>query len=827
MADNSNYIGVAMGLDVTDLKAGISEANKQIQLANSKFKAASSGMEDWTKSADGLSAKIEQLDSVLQMQQAKLSGLKAEYAKVAEAQGENSDAAKKLQMQINNQQAAVNVTAREYKNYKATLEGVKSGEIDLEKVSLRAGKAIGKTAESIDETSRLIQLANSEFKAASSGMEDWTKSTDGLSAKIKQLDSVLNAQQSKLSSLKDEYEKVAKEQGENSDAARKLQIQINNQQAAVNDTSKEYKNYKKTLEDVENGTIDLEKVSLRAGKAVEDTGDAAEEAGDGFTVAKGAIAGFISNGLTALIGKAKDAISTVYGLADATREYRRTLATLDTAAEDVGVNTDYIRDKFADMMGVFNDEDSVTEGLNNLLTAGFDEKSLDQITEGLEGAALKWKDTLKFEGLSDSLQEWIGSNGENLTGNFAELLERMGYNLDDVKEKTKGMTDEQRRTYAVNLLASEGLAEVSQNYREQNKDMIEAQKTNVEYQNTLAKFGETTEPIVTTVKQGFIDLLKAVIALISGSDFESLKGKIESGFSTFINDILPKIVDGFKWIIDNKDTLIAGIAGIGAAMLTMNVANMIMGVVKAFKAFKKAQEGATIAQWLLNIAMNANPIGIIISLIAGLVTAFIILWNKSEAFRNFWKNLWSDIKGAFSKAWGKIKEGFSAIGDWFDDFKDAGKRIVEGIWEGITSGATWLKNKITGFAGDVASWFKDTFKINSPSKLIEDEVGQYVGQAVVPTSPRLLTKVKKNIAKFGHYVSDNMGKIKSGLTSGVVDNASQKSTVSDQKTYGSGSVVDARMTVNYNGKLSRKTLKRTENEHYIAVKTKLKAEGAI
>ena len=64
MPEEKNYIGVAMGLDVTDLKAGLSEANKQIQLANSEFKAASSGMEDWSKSTDGLTAKVKQLDSV-------------------------------------------------------------------------------------------------------------------------------------------------------------------------------------------------------------------------------------------------------------------------------------------------------------------------------------------------------------------------------------------------------------------------------------------------------------------------------------------------------------------------------------------------------------------------------------------------------------------------------------------------------------------------------------------------------------------------------------------------------------------------------------------
>ena len=103
MATTDNYIGVAMGLDVTDLKAGLSEANKQIALANSEFKKVASETEDWTKSLEGLEAKAKQLHTVLDLQKKKLAGLEAEYRKVAEEQGENSEQARKLKMQINQQ----------------------------------------------------------------------------------------------------------------------------------------------------------------------------------------------------------------------------------------------------------------------------------------------------------------------------------------------------------------------------------------------------------------------------------------------------------------------------------------------------------------------------------------------------------------------------------------------------------------------------------------------------------------------------------------------------------------------------------------------------
>ena len=738
----------------------------------------------------------------------------------------------------------------------------------------------------LSEANKQIQLANSEFKSASSGLEDWTKSTDGLNAKITQLSTVLDLQKRKLAGIQAEYDKTVASQGANSEAARKLKVQLNNQKAVVNTTERELNNYKDTLKQAKEGTLDLETATLRGGKAVAKLGNDAKKSGDGFTVAKGALAGFIANGLTALVGACKNAVSSILGVVDATKEYRKTLATLDTAANDVGVSTDFIRDKFTSLMGVLGDEASVTEGLNNLLIAGFDESSLDNITKSLEGASLKWKNTLKFEGLADSLQEWIGSSGENLSGNFAELLERMGYSLEEVKEKTAGMTDEQRRNYAMNLLNKEGLDKVSESYRKQNEDMIKSNEANVNWQNTLSKVADKIQPITTKIREGFTKILEKILELTNNVDFDALGEKISKAFDGFINKILPAIIKGLQWIIDNKNVIISGIVGIGTAF----VAWKVVGIVQAAT---KALQGMTIAQKLLNVAMNANPIGIIITLISALVSAFIYFWNTSEEFRNFWINLWNQIKevcapviefiksafilawenikavwdvvvsyfktlweniklifsvvksiltgdfeGAwegiknvfsnvkefFTGVWDKIKEVFSNVGEWF---KNVGKNIVTGIWEGIKGAYNWLKEKITGWAGNVAGWFKNVFKIHSPSKLMRDEVGKYVGQGVGVGIVDSLPDVKKNINKFTSFVSDNMGNIKSDLSDfNVSDTLSSRRNA--QSSQSSKVVTNNNgLTINYNGSLSRKQIRKTEDDYYRSIKLKLKAEGLV
>ena len=97
-----DQITTRFSVDVSELKAGIQEANRQIKLANSEFKKATAGMDSWSDSADGLTAKIEQLSKVEQAEIKKLDALKQQYEQVAAEQGENSIAAQNLMVRINN-----------------------------------------------------------------------------------------------------------------------------------------------------------------------------------------------------------------------------------------------------------------------------------------------------------------------------------------------------------------------------------------------------------------------------------------------------------------------------------------------------------------------------------------------------------------------------------------------------------------------------------------------------------------------------------------------------------------------------------------------------
>lgn len=558
---------------------------------------------------------------------------------------------------------------------------------------------ISELKKAMQDAKRSISVANSEFKAVSSTMDDWSKTTEGVSAKLNQLDSNLKSQKTILSSLEAQYEAVVAEQGEGSAAADRLRISINNQKAVVNKTEREISKYEQTLEDIAKAEAEGADSSEDMADALKDTADAAEEAGEGFTVFKGAVATFAGNVLTSLVSGLKDAVGSLMGLAEETREYRTELAKLETAAEEAGGSTDYIKEKWQDLGSVLGDEGAVTEGLNNLLAAGFTtQEQMDTITSHLEGAALKWKDTLKFEGLADGLQETLATSAA--VGSFGEMLERSGVNLETFNAGLANCTTEaDKQNYILSELSKLGLNDISSAYRKNNEDLISANKANSEYTDTLAEMGARIEPVTTTLKSGFTDLLNTLLAMVGEVDMEAFTAKIEEGFAVIKDVLLPAVKEGFQWILDNKDLLVAGLAAIAGGFVAFNVANMIMGVVTAFKAFKAANEGATVAQWLLNAAMNANPIVLVVSLIAAIVTALVTFIATNEDAQAKLKEVWQTIKDFVGKAIDSICKFFTetvpkALDSMLKFFSELPGKIWNFLVKVITKIIEWRINMI-------------------------------------------------------------------------------------------------------------------------------------
>lgn len=127
-----------------------------------------------------------------------------------------------------------------------------------------------------------------------------------------------------------------------------------------------------------------------------------------------------------------------------------------------------------------------------------------------------------------------------------------------------------------------------------------------------------------------------------------------------LSGLVDKVGEFIGFVKDNGPAIISLIAGIGAGMIAWNVASMINGVVTAISAYRKVNEGATIAQALFNAVLNANPLMLIITAVIAVVTAIAVFIATND-----------DARAKFMEIWNKVKEVagvvFEALATFFTE----------------------------------------------------------------------------------------------------------------------------------------------------------------
>jgi TP901 family phage tail tape measure protein len=161
------------------------------------------------------------------------------------------------------------------------------------------------------------------------------------------------------------------------------------------------------------------------------------------------------------------------------------------------------------------------------------------------------------------------------------------------------------------------------------------------------------------------DLFKAQsalegVAITIGAALEPVLRATVQGFVTFIGWLkeLP------RFLSDNRVEL----AALAAGIVLLNIAQIkaaasALSLAIAQKGQMIATRAATVAQWAMNAAMSANPIGIIIGLLAALAVAISQAYKRSETFRKVVDATWAGIKAAAGAIWDVVVPVFEGIRD--------------------------------------------------------------------------------------------------------------------------------------------------------------------
>ena len=242
-------------------------------------------------------------------------------------------------------------------------------------------------------------------------------------------------------------------------------------------------------------------------------------------------------------------------------------------------------------------------------------------------------------------------------------------------EKT---TSEQERADIVAQFLNSTYGESKKAYDETAKSVIDMNNAELDLKETQAAMGEAVAPVNAALTNLKDQALEAVLPLVQ---------KLADGFMNVYN-----------WLQKNPTAM----AIVTAVVIALAVA---FGVLATALAIQALINGVTKAFSLLNLTMLSNPIVLIIALIAGLVAAFIYLWNNCDAFRQFFIDAWESIKNAAQPVIDALVQFFTVTVPqawetfmaWLPGFID---RIVQWFSELPGRIWTWLQDII----GKIGAW---------------------------------------------------------------------------------------------------------------------------
>jgi len=764
-------------VDIADLKKGIQEACRQIKLANAEFKAAASGMDDWSKSADGISKKIEQLQTVLDAQKTILSNYEQQLELIKSQYGENSREADEMRIRIANQQAVINDTERSIRNYTTQLN-------NLQREQEASARAAAEQENAYDKLQKEMQ-----------------------------------DQQTELDRLKSEYASVVLEQGKESDEAKRLAGEIDTLSGELRDNQQALKAAEDAADDLDNTLEDMDP----------------EETAGGFTVLKGALADLVAQGISKCIEAVKDfgkaiievgksfdtEMSKVQAISGATAEE---METLRAKAKEMGESTKYTATEAGEAfeymaMAGWKTEQMISgiDGILNLATASGEDlgTTSDIVTDALTAFGLSASDAGRFADVLAAASSNANTNVSMMGASFkyvAPVAGSLGYSIEDtaialglmanagIKADMAGTSlrnlfqrmakptdeseaamqrlglalyDDTGRMYSLQEIMDqlrEGFVSINMPLEDYNAALDELDAALAEgsikqgeYEKSLEElnlqaFGaEGAEKARAAAMLGGARAMSGLLAIANASEedynkltdaiygsagaaqemadimMDNLEGdmtKFQSRLQGIQLELYEKMepalregakalgvfLDALQWLVDHGTevvTVLGSIAAGVAAYIAYTTALKVMelgwvGITAALKA-------SAAAQWLMNAAMAANPIGLVIAAITALVAAFVILWNKSEKFRQFWIDLWEALKELCGDAWEAIKEFF--VGAW-EALQKAWSGItsffsglwegIKDIWSGLTSFFVGLYEKIKAIFINAAKWVDET-----------------------------------------------------------------------------------------------------------------------
>lgn len=499
------------------------------------------------------------------------------------------------------------------------------------------------------------------------------------------------AQAAVVERLKEQVDKSTTANDQNERSMSRMRTQMNSAQADINKTSNEIK-------DLESQMGKSAASSGKLGESVEDAGEKARNAEGGFTVLKGAIANLAGNIITSAINGVQSLVGEAISSSDALKKFESTMSlagyddsTIAKAKDDMKTYADqtvYDLDTVANTTAQLaangiQDYTGLTQAAGNLnAVAGGNADTFESVAMVLTQTAGAGKLTTEnwnqladaIPGASGKLQEALQQNGA-YTGNFRDAMAKGQITADEFNQ----------------AIMSLGFTDAAQ-----------------QAATSTSTFEGAMGNMQAAVTDGLMQIYDAI-----GS--ENVTGFINS-ISDGVSKVIPPIKKGISWLKDNLPTIAPLLAGISAALGGIMVAQKVEALVTAFKSWKTATEGMTVAQKLLNAAQLSSPIGLVVGLVAGLIAAIVVLWNTNEGFRDAVMNVWNGIKDFIGDAVQAIGDFFSNLGNTISQLPQMFADWLNGVIDTVTDWVSYMASN-AALAGSQFVHNVETFIQSLPTNI--------------------------------------------------------------------------------------------------------------
>ena len=534
--------------------------------------------------------------------------------------------------------------------------------------------------------SKALSGVNKEIRTTQSQLKDVERllkldpgNTELLRQKYELLNDSIESTEEKLDSLREAEKQVQQqfERGEVSqDQYNGLQREIIATEQALGRLQNEAKDTESRINGIDEKPIEqVEDAAEDAGDALRDAGDDASHFGDMLK------AGAIVEGVSGLV----DSMSQ---LADETREYQRIMGSLEVSSERAGYSAEETADTYRQLYGVLGDDQTAATTTANLQALGFAQEDLKDLTNAAIGAWATYGDSIPIDGLAESINETIQAG--QVTGNFADVLNWAGTSEDDFNTKLENAADStERANIVMEELARQGLVDAGEAWQKNNESLVESNQAAADFQDTMAEMSERLSPVLTAVQNGINQLLGSVLDMTEGIDFSAVGDSIEAGFSFVIDTILPKLRDGFQWILDNREALVTALIAIGSAVTTYMAGQQVAAfatttlpkIISGFSTFLTTLSGGGGVFAALTAAINPVTLAIagIAAAVGVVVGAFATLWTTSEEFRTNITAIWSQLVTTFQTFTQGIVDRLNELGFNFENIG----QVIQTAWQAL------------------------------------------------------------------------------------------------------------------------------------------------